>query len=130
MQFALGIPPEFRAQFDFIFLLGEDIFQNRKRLYEHYAGMFPSRDIFDQVFAQVTENYGCMVINNRIKTPDITKKIFWYRSSKTDEFMLGCPKYISWDKTNYDEDYDKKEEILDINSFFNKRKTNIQVKLV
>ena len=130
MQFSLGIPPEFRTQFDFIFLLGEDMFHNKKRLYEHYAGMFPSRDIFDQVFAQVTENYGCMVINNRIKTSDITKKVFWYRSNKIDTFVLGCEKYIKWDKDNYDKDHNKKEEIFDLNSFYSKRRTNIQVKLV
>ena len=29
---------------------------NRKKLYEHYAGMFPSKDIFEQVFQQVTNN--------------------------------------------------------------------------
>ena len=28
--------------------------------------MFPSFDIFQQVFSEVTEDYGCMVINNRV----------------------------------------------------------------
>ena len=130
MQYALGIPPELRSNFDFIFLLGEDMFSNRKRLYEHYAGMFPNKDIFDQVFLQVTENFGCMVINNKIKTSDITKKVFWYKSKETPKFMLGSPKYLKWNDENFDENYNKKEEILDLNTFCSRRKTNIQVKLV
>ena len=130
MQYSLGIQPELRSNFDFIFLLGEDMFSNRKRLYEHYAGMFPTKDIFDQVFLQVTENYGCMVINNRIRSTDIRKKVFWYRAQKTPEFIIGIPKYIKWNKENFDEKYDKKEQVLDLNSFCTRRKTNIQVKLI
>ena len=37
MQYSLGIQPELRSNFDFVFLLGEDNFSNRKRLYEHYC---------------------------------------------------------------------------------------------
>jgi hypothetical protein len=92
--------------------LGEDMYSNRKRLYEHYAGMFPTRDIFDQVFLKVTENYGCMVINNRVRSTDIRKKVFWYRAKKTPEFMIGIPAFISWNKKNFDEEYDKKEQGL------------------
>jgi len=130
MQYSLGIQPELRSNFDFIFLLGEDMFSNRKRLYEHYAGMFPSRDIFDQVFLQVTQNYGCMVINNRIRSTDIRKKVFWYRAKKTPNFTIGCERFIKWNDNRFDEEYDKKEQVLDLNAFCTRRKTNITVKLV
>ena len=78
-----------KSNFDFIFLLGEDFINNRKKLYEHYAGMFPTRELFDQVFMQVTDNYGCMVINNRLRTTDIRKKVFWYKAEKRNEFKVG-----------------------------------------
>ena len=76
MQYSLGIQPELRSNFDYVFLLGEDFINNRRKLYEHYAGMFPSRELFDQVFMQVTDNYGVMVINNRLRSNDIRKKYF------------------------------------------------------
>ena len=76
MQYSMGIPPEMRSNFDYIFLLAEDFISNRKRLYEHYAGMFPNFDIFQQVFTEVTENFGCMVINNRIHSKKIEDKVF------------------------------------------------------
>ena len=82
MQYSLGIQPELRSNFDYVFLLGEDFINNRKKLYEHYAGMFPSRELFDQVFLQVTDDYGVMVINNRLRSSDIRKKSFGIKLKK------------------------------------------------
>lgn len=131
MQYSLGIQPELRSNFDFIFLLGEDIQSNKKRLYEHYAGMFKTQDAFDQVFIQMTENYGCMVINNRVRSVNIEDKVFWYRAKKTPEFVVGIQKSIDWNKKNYDPEYDKKEQLLNWDNYGNKRsKQHIKIKLV
>ena len=92
MQYALSIHPELRSNFDYIFMLGEDFVSNRKRLYEHYAGMFKNKADFEQVFTALTENYGCMVINNRIRSSDIEKKIFWYKSKPRTDFKLNLKK--------------------------------------
>ena len=105
MQFALGIPPEMRSNFDYIFLLAEDFISNRKRLYDHYAGMFPSFDIFQQIFLDITDNYGCMVIDNRVHTKDITKKVFWYKAKETPSFVMGNRNYKKFHKKNYNKSY-------------------------
>ena len=67
MQFPLGIPPNLRTNIDYVFILRENIVSNRKRIYEHYAGMFPDFDKFCQVMDQCTENYECLVIHNNAK---------------------------------------------------------------
>ena len=67
MQYALGIPPALRSNVDYVFILRENINSNRKRLYEHYAGMFPTYEIFSQVMDQCTSNYECLVIDNTYK---------------------------------------------------------------
>jgi len=108
MQFSLGIPPELRSNFDYIFLLAEDITSNRKRLYDHYAGMFPTFDIFQQVFSELTEDFGCMVINNRIHSKNITDKVFWYKAKPTPEFEIGCNKFLKFHEKSYDENWNKK----------------------
>ena len=41
LQYALGVPPNLRTNIDYVFILRENFVSNRKRLYEHYAGMFP-----------------------------------------------------------------------------------------
>ena len=121
MQYSLGIQPELRSNFDYVFLLGEDFINNRKKLYEHYAGMFPTRDIFDQVFLQVTDNYGCMVINNRLRSTDITKKVFWYKAAKRENFKVGSPKFLKFHDDNYDPDHDKRVPFVDLNMFGRKK---------
>ena len=82
MQFPLGISPELRGNFDYIFLLAEDFYSNQKRIYEHYAGMFPNLETFRQVFTQVTLDYGCMVIVNRGARATFLEKVFWYKAKK------------------------------------------------
>ena len=67
MQYALGIPPNLRTNIDYVFILRENYVSNRKKLYEHYAGMFPTFEIFCQVMDQCTEDFCCLVINNNAK---------------------------------------------------------------
>jgi len=80
MQFPLGITPELRSNFDYIFLTSEDYISNLKRLYGHYAGMFPTFESFRQVFSQLTENFGMMVIANRGARVNFFEKIFWHKA--------------------------------------------------
>lgn len=130
MQFALGIPPEMRSNFDYIFLLAEDFITNRKRLYEHYAGMFPSFDVFQQVFAEITQDYGTMVINNRVHSTDITEKVFWYKAKDTPDFTVGNKKYKKYHKLKYDKDWNKKVDIFDPNILTKKKKINFTIEKI
>ena len=95
MQYALGIPPNLRTNVDFVFILRENFVNNRKRLYEHYAGMFPSFEMFCQVMDQCTENFECLVINNNAKSNKLEDQVFWYKASEHDDFKLGAQEY--WD---------------------------------
>jgi hypothetical protein len=127
MQFSLGIPPELRSNFDYIFLLAEDITSNRKRLYDHYAGMFPTFDIFQQVFNDITEDYGCMVINNRIHSKNITDKVFWYKAKPTPKFKLGSQKFIKFHKELYDKEWENKQKSFDASSLSKKNAVRVIV---
>ena len=60
MQYASGVPPNLRTNIDYVFILRENLQNGRKRLYEHYAGMFPTFDIFCQVALDAcTEDFHC-----------------------------------------------------------------------
>nr|QFG73779.1 MAG: hypothetical protein [Megaviridae environmental sample] len=126
MQYALGITPELRSNFDFVYLLGEDFINNRKKLYEHYAGMFPSFDIFQQVFSEVTDNYGCMILNNRRKSRHLHEKVFWYRAQDPGDFMMGSNSLQKFNNKYYNPEWNKKKPIFDINKYINKKR-NINV---
>ena len=127
MQYAVGIPPEMRSNFDYIFLLAEDSVNNRKRLYEHYAGMFPTFDIFQQVFTDVTEHYGMMVINNRIHSKNITDKVFWYRAKEVPDFKIGCNKFHRFHKSSYDSEWNKRMEVFNPADIIAKKRNNIRI---
>ena len=101
MQYALGIPPNLRTNIDFIFILRENYVSNRKRLYDHYAGMFPTFEMFCQVMDQCTENYECLVIHNNAKSNKLTDQVFWYKADAHPPFKIGGDQFWKYSKENY-----------------------------
>jgi hypothetical protein len=132
MQYSLGISPEMRSNFDYIFILGEDFISNQKRIYEHYAGMFPTFDSFQTAFNTCTDDFGCMVINNKIKSKRIEEKVFWYKAEEHGDFEMGCKQFRDFHAANFDPAYDRRKPIFDINTLLaNKRgKAHINVEKV
>ena len=106
MQYPLGIPPNLRTNIDYVFILREPYIANRKRIYENYAGMFPTFESFCQVMDQCTENFECLVINNNSKSNKLTDQIFWYKASPHGDFRLGSKEFweISQNIGSDDED--------------------------
>ena len=106
MQYPLGIPPNLRTNIDYVFILREPYISNRKRIYDNYAGMFPTFESFCQVMDQCTENYECLVINNNAKTNNLTEQIFWYKAEHRKDFKLGSREFweMSKDLNSDDED--------------------------
>ena len=109
MQYALGIPPNLRTNIDYVFILRENYVSNRKRLYEHYAGMFPTFEMFCQVMDQCTENFECLVIDNNAKSNKLDDQVFWYKASDRGEFKIGADDYWQYSQSNY---VDKEKEEL------------------
>ena len=103
MQYALGIPPNLRTNIDYIFILRENYMSNRKRLYEHYAGMFPNFEMFCQVMDQCTENFECLVIHNNAKSNKLTDQVFWYKAEPHDNVKLGSQQFWDYSENNVSE---------------------------
>jgi len=125
MQYPLGIPPVLRTNIDYVFILREPYIANRKRIYENYAGMFPTFESFCQVMDQCTENYECLVINNNVKSNKLQDQIFWYKAEGHKEFKLGSREFweISKDLNSDDED-----DVYDPNIRDSKKGPKINVK--
>ena len=86
IPYPISIQPEIRCQFDYVFLLPDNDINHRKKIFDYYGDVFCKFEYFNYVFSCITENNGCMVINNRIKTSIIEKKIFWYNVKSSLEF--------------------------------------------
>ena len=106
MQYPLGIPPNLRTNIDYVFILREPYIANRRRIWENYAGMFPTFESFCQVMDQCTENFECLVINNNSKSNKLQDQIFWYKAQNHGNFKLGSKEFweISKDLNSDDED--------------------------
>jgi hypothetical protein len=113
MQYPLGIPPTLRTNIDYVFILRENYIANRKRIYENYAGMFPTFESFCQVMDQCTENYECLVINNNSKSNKLHDQVFWYKADNHGDFRLGSKEFWELSKGLKDED---EEEQYDPNN--------------
>ncbi len=109
MQYPLGIPPTLRTNIDYVFILRENYIANRKRIYENYAGMFPTFEAFCQVMDQCTENYECLVINNNSKSNKLQDQVFWYKADSHHDFKLGAKEFWELSKGLNDDDDDEEQ---------------------
>jgi len=108
MQYPLGIPPTLRTNIDYVFILRENYIANRKRIYENYAGMFPTFESFCQVMDQCTENYECLVINNNSKSNQLRDQVFWYKADSHGDFRLGSKEFWELSKSIGSDDEEEK----------------------
>ena len=71
MQYCMDLTPDLRANVDYVFILRENIIQNREKLYKAFFGIFPTFDMFNQIMNACTENYECLVLDNTSKSNKI-----------------------------------------------------------
>lgn len=126
MQTPLGIGPDLRLNFDYVFLLKEDSTTNKRKLYDNYASMFPSLDIFQKVFSKCTEDFRSMVIDNRKPTEKIQEKVFWFKAASEREFIFGSKKFKEIHENYYDPNFLRRlnQQLINGNSFMNRKKKN------
>lgn len=127
MQHPLGIPPQLRTNIDFVFILRDNIYSNRRRIYDHYAGIFPTFEMFCSVMDQCTNNYECLVIDNTVQSNKIEDCVFWYKADKHEDFRIGPAEVWEYSENNYIED--DNEDDININTYIrNKRGPKLNVK--
>ena len=126
MQYPLGIPPNLRTNIDYVFILREPYIANRKRIYDNYAGMFPTFESFTQVMDQCTENYECLVINNNAKSNKLQDQIFWYKAQQHGPFKLGSKEF--WEISKNLGSDDEGEQSYDPTAAKNSKAPKINVK--
>ena len=126
MQYPLGILPGLRTNVDYVFIFRENNISNRRKIYEHYAGIFPTFDMFCQVMDACTNDYGCLVIDNNAKGTKVEDVVYWYRASEHKDFPIGSSEFRNYGKTHHntykdDEYYHKKQKKL------HKKQCNLKV---
>jgi hypothetical protein len=123
MQYVLGVPPDLRTNVDYVFILRENNYGNRRRMYENYCSVFPSFEIFCDCMDALTEGYGCLVIDNTSKSNKLEDNVFWYEAEDHPAFTVGSKEFWmihNQNVANEDED-ETEEELFDINAYRKKK---------
>jgi hypothetical protein len=110
MQYCLDIPPSLRTSLDYVFILREPNFRNRKQLWENYASIFPTFNMFCDALDDLTQDYHCMVIKNRVLSNKIEDVVFWYKAARHKPFKVGTDSWWRWAERNYNARYELEEE--------------------
>ena len=126
MQFPLGISPELRSNFDYVFIMADNFQSNVKRMYDHYAGMFPTFDAFKQIYTKLTTNHGAMVIINRTNTPDadIFDQVQYYKAPNMNnkDVKIGCTQFRKYHELNYNVDWRTSKNKFNLADFVAQKK--------
>ena len=115
MQYCMDLPPDLRANIDFVFVLRENIVQNQDKLYKNFFGIFPDAATFREVMNSCTEGYDCMVLENTSRSNKIEDCIFWYRAKPDRNFKIGSKELWEFHRRNYNSKYQQEEQQFDIN---------------
>ena len=110
MQYCMDLPPALRANIDYLFILKENIIQNREKIYKNFFGIFPTFDSFNEVLNQCTQNYECLVLDNSSTSSKIEDVVFWYKAKVGREFKIGSPDLWAHHDRNYDPKHDVPKE--------------------
>lgn len=93
MQAPLFVPSIISDNIDYTFIFRENNVNQRKILYEKYASIFPSFQLFCEVLDHYTENHTCVVIDNTSQSNKLEDRVFWYKASY-DKYFSEHAKYF------------------------------------
>ena len=102
MQYCMDLSPDLRANVDYVFILRENIVQNREKLYKSFFGVFPNFNTFQKVMDACTENYECLVLDNTSKSNRIEDCVFWYKAAIRKNFRCCASQLWALHKQRYD----------------------------
>lgn len=127
MQYSLGLPPQLRTNVDYAFIFRETNMGNRKRLYENYAGCFPTFEIFCQVLDKCTEGHDFLVVDNTCTSNKLEEQVFWCRAASPKQFRMCSPKLWHLSKQHRSSGTNQETELYDIDKL---KKIKHKVKVV
>ena len=131
-QYLMDIGPDLRGQIDYVFILKEPSRNNREKLYEYFAGMFPSYFAFEEALRCCTDQRECMVIDNTKQSYDVNECVFFYRATGGLKFRMGSEDFWRFGTENYEstdgeESGDENEESAIAKKYFNSGRSKKEI---
>lgn len=127
-QTATNLLPALRQQLDYVFLFFLPGLNNRKKLYDNYASIFPSFEMFQKVYDSCSQNFECLVIDNTVRSNKLEDQIAWYKADPAifeSDFRM-CPQEF-WDLNTEEETLEEENQEFDPTAFQKKNTININI---
>lgn len=116
LQANMTLPPMIRASVDWIFIFPTPLGKERKRLYEEYAGMFPTYEMFSKTMDHYCRDDKCLVIHNCSGSNLLEDQVFWYKANDHESFKACSPEAWQFDKDHSIQKEEEEEEDKDTNT--------------
>jgi Poxvirus A32 protein len=101
-QYVMDLPIPLRSNVDLVFCMRENNLSNVERLYKSFFGVFPTKQLFIQVFNKTTENYGAIVIDTLSHSNNVEDCVFWYKAPQPcPEFKIGSKEFWEFHEQHY-----------------------------
>lgn len=109
-QYCGDLGPDIRANIDYIYILRDNIIQNRERLYKNFFGLLPSFASFCQLMDATTENYECLVVDNTSRSNNLEDCLFWYKAKPDHSFKMGSPAFWRFHQDTYNPHHEDRDD--------------------
>lgn len=94
-QYVLDFKPNIRTNIDGVFIFREPNVANRQKIYNNFASIIPTYNLFNQIMDEITGDYTCLYINNQIQSNQWQDCVMYFKASLIPDFKFGCQEY--WD---------------------------------
>jgi GTPase SAR1 family protein len=106
LQYSMDIKPVIRTNIDGTFILRETNLRNRRCLYDNYAGIIPTFDMFCEIMDQITNDYTALYIHNATTSNDLEDIVFYFKAKPIpDDFRFGSKDFWKFHKNRFNDRY-------------------------
>ena len=95
-DYPILLTPMLRSNIDLIFIKGNTNMNYKKDIYDKYASIFPSFEIFCNILEECSRNNGYLVIHMSSNSIKLEEKIFYYNPIDYGDFKVGCDDYWNY----------------------------------
>jgi hypothetical protein len=107
LQYSMDVKPVIRNNIDGTFILREPNLRFRKSIYENYASVIPSFDLFCTLMDNLTQDYSALYVNNRSQSNNWQDCVYWYKGTPPPKnWKFGSDWYWQYHQDRYNPNYE------------------------
>lgn len=112
-QYVMDLPPDLRANVDYLFILRDNVINARLKLWKCFFGIIPDFNLFCTIMDKCTENYECLVLDNTKPSNKIEDCVYWYKAKPREHFRVGAKEFWEYHQKAYNPAYSTSSQAME-----------------